>query len=718
MKLKKLFIIMIAAILGSSGSAAYSADNKFLSEAAKMVWEKYPEMFDATKEIPPKLMEKNDAVILAELNYLFMDFEYAQDATTRTFTRWFSIDRRMVKLNNERAVEEFSKHEFGHKEKASIDWYQFAGMEIGFGAKIHKPDGRVIPVDLSDAYDITEGKNDNKRNRIKKKIDISGLETGDVLDYFTIRREWVQEFDPPAFQYMINEKYPIMNLRIECNISPEITLDYKNYNGAPPFIQITTNKGRTILSQTFKDVPVIPNSLFIKDKRQLPFYYVRPLNCRSKIRRDFVERSAGVNGNLHPSFFFNQIAQRIAKVDFSNYEIRGKIMNLIKDYAKTKPDLTQKELLDIACLATLYVNVTDKKGRYDDFETALILADIVKKSPIDAKDASIAFINSRDNVPTKEICGWDMTSYGIKTGDNLYIIDTPAYLVPGEIPSVFYGEEGAAYPSDPQLIKPMSTPSLFKLPPNTSNDNTSVVNCEISICDGDNISVTGDISLKGDSKSLCSKFNGTMDILRETEKFFNLPDKKIFKPQKPIESSEIAIERINDAEKQLSSFLFSDADFNISQHKIVQRGLTPDNKIFKLEYNAKIPSVVSEAGDELIFPIGKFTGSNSRITGNERKRQMDIYLQSPYMERFNLKIKSPEGYKISEESLKAFSKNISNDIGLLIAQAITDQNGDVSVVVQQRFVYPTLDISAWQQMLDILDARADLTEAVIIFQRE
>ena len=70
MKLKKLFIILSAAILGSSGSAAYSADNKFLSEAAKIVWEKYPEMFDATKEIPPKLVEKNDAVILAELNYL------------------------------------------------------------------------------------------------------------------------------------------------------------------------------------------------------------------------------------------------------------------------------------------------------------------------------------------------------------------------------------------------------------------------------------------------------------------------------------------------------------------------------------------------------------------------------------------------------------------------------------------------------------------------
>ena len=150
---KTLLAVLIAAAPLLTAEAV--SDKKFFKKAAERVWSVRNELFDVSVEIPDSVKEGVSAVVLADYNFVDADYEYQQNlygAINRTKRCYWT--RRMVKLFDSKAVEDFSEFEFGQRERLDAEFYTYGGSDKAFGARIHKPGGEVTDVDLSQAVDM------------------------------------------------------------------------------------------------------------------------------------------------------------------------------------------------------------------------------------------------------------------------------------------------------------------------------------------------------------------------------------------------------------------------------------------------------------------------------------------------------------------------------------------------------------------------------------
>lgn len=212
-----------------------SADMKFFRKAAEKVWNTRPDLFDPHREIPDSLKEGVSAVIIGEYNYIYADYKASDDirgVETRSESELFT--RRMVKLLDSKAVEEFSKHEFGESSRLKVRFRKsLAEADHAFGARIYKPDGTMTEVDLSKAFVIDEGKKGGGKKGSSRIIDIPGLEPGDVLEYFSYQKCLVNELDLPKQRIMLSADYPVLDVVIEGIFDPRLTVEFRGYNGVP-----------------------------------------------------------------------------------------------------------------------------------------------------------------------------------------------------------------------------------------------------------------------------------------------------------------------------------------------------------------------------------------------------------------------------------------------------------------------------------------------------
>lgn len=89
----------------------------------------------------------------------------------------------MVRLLDQKAVEDYGDTEFGVKENIKYRGLQLYEAKDVFGARIHKPDGTVVEIDVPDnAIEVAHGKKADKGR--KYKIAIPGLAVGDILEQY------------------------------------------------------------------------------------------------------------------------------------------------------------------------------------------------------------------------------------------------------------------------------------------------------------------------------------------------------------------------------------------------------------------------------------------------------------------------------------------------------------------------------------------------------
>lgn len=704
--------VAMALLMWLAGTAA-AADTKYLKSVAQKVRAIHPEMFDATTPVPDSVARDHDAVIIAELDYVGADYENHANATRpRSITKRFVFTRKMVKILNAKGVEEMSQHEFGGGSKVNVEWIKLADFKNGFGATVHKPDGRVIEVDLSEAVNVTTGKADKKKNTVKSKIDIPGLEPGDVLDYFESRDEWLQEFDLDPVVNTIPSRYPVMKMKVEYVLHPGLTSDWHAYNGAPAFSRATDSKGHTVLTADFTDVPVVTDRKYMRDDRQIPFYHLNTLNFQSPYRKYITQRQPGVTSHLQGKYYINILARDIFSTDPASSGIGGAIMSLVRDYAKRNPEATPRDLRNIAWAAAHYVNRTHSSGGYGASAMSIILADALGKKPLMADSVRVALINPRSKVPIDAIPSTEEASFAVRAGGNLYLMSSPDCTAPGEIPAAYQGETGFAYPLSVETVHTVNIAEEFTAP--STKANAATVATTLAIGNLDDIHATGTVYLKGAAKSLAAGFNSEEEIDRSLEQILGIPAGKRYTPKTPYETAEEAQERILGIKTDLEGYLFADDDCKVESYDITSNGLNPQNPLYIVEFSAAMPAAVTRAGRELVLPVGKFAGDYRRLSGHDRERQTDIYLPWAGNERFTVSLDLPEGYTADPASLEALTSEVSNAVGSVVTQAVATDEGSVSLVVFQRLYHSFLPIGAWPMLLELLDARAAVADATLI----
>ena len=710
-------IICLLLILFGSEAAMGASDFKYNKKATEKVWSTRADLFDPSAEVSDSVRQGASAAILADYYNITANREYystPQSVTNRTRrVRW---NRRMVKLFDAKAVEEFSEHEFGNRVRLAVDWFTFGGSDNAFGARIHKPDGRLIDVDIKEAVAVLEGKKGKEKDAVSRKIAIPGLEPGDVLEYFDYTEEWLDDLDLPDVRIIPFDDYPVSKLVIEGDFSPELTVEYRAYNGFHNPERILNDKGRNRINLELFNIGTLSDKRYISSSRQLPFLRLSTLNNTSDYRYYPASvRRGGLYGNIAPGTIYRDIKYTLANVTYDD-GLQKKVRKIMGDFCKLNPEVKGHELVDAYWLAGEYVNATDDKGGYSDYGMAVMMSDLINKLGISDKEAMVGFVNSRESAPTKEVMSWHQPDFGMVIGDTIYMEKGNLGFIPGQLPGEYQGEEGAFFPGDRKLYTDRTMPLPFMISLSKSHENKFDVNGVVSLDPGRNIAkVRIDALASGASKAVTNGLTDKIEWAEAVENYLGIPEKQRFKDKKY--DAEARKEKLGEVKEKMAEMILCKGAVT-DELEVAQRGVVPGQENIKFTMSATVEECINEAGDEILFNIGKFVGDNVRLDGSQRDRQLDAYMFAPHQLSHDLRFELPAGYSIDKNSLDALQVAVNNKVGSYHATASVNDAGELELRVRERYKTNFIPLDQWQEVLDILDASAAYNDAVVVLKKD
>ena len=714
--MKRITLFLILASL--TPLLTMGADTKFFRKAAEKVWNTRPDLFDPYREIPDSLKEGVSAVIIGEYNYINADYKAFQDmrgVETRSESECFT--RRMVKLLDSKAVEEFYKHEFGESSRLKARFRKsLAESDHAFGARIYKPDGTMSEVDLSKAFVLDEGKKGGGKKGSSRIIDIPGLEPGDVLEYFSYQKSMMSELDLPKQRVVLSSEYPVLDIVVEGIFDPKLTVEFRGYNGVPKLDTSINGSGDYTAWLRGSNIPVLTDKRYVNEVREIPFYDFYILNNTSPYRfYPKYSRGGGLYQDPLPGTIFRDISLSLADANYDKSTLPGKIRKVIKDYRKAHPDATNEELQDMAWAAANYINTADKDQTASDYWLAIMMCDILKKEKI-AETAGVAFINPTTDVPTSEILNWRQPDFGILVDGRLYLGNSLESFLPGELPAVYQGQLCASYPGDRNKLWDITMPTIITTPVSKSGDNKITINSTVTIGEDNEAIVANDLTFTGATKNISGDFITVGNWMEAMEEYLGIDPSKRYKKK---EMDAVEYEKaLKESADDLYSKIYVGDDAEISNVKILEFGLTPEQPDFKLSFDAKVPELTSVAGDELIVKIGNLAGDNHRIEGVERERMVDIDFTAATQENYDITLNIPEGYDVDEKSMEALAMHVQSAVGLFATGAKKSDDGrSVTVSVRSRIQRPQISIAGWPSVLELTDAKAGFADAILVLKK-
>ena len=272
-----LIFLFSTGLLFAQDDATYAAKS---AELQKEIWGTTTPEFKATTV--PANLNKESAVVLAR------SFSLQRTSSNRikfmiitasgtTHTVKIRIFHERVKINDKVALEAFSSIEYQKKLDKTVNLLitRFTKTNSTYiGAKIIKPDGKEIIVNTSEEVLL---KNESKDK--EGKLAISGLEVGDILDYYISTNDIDETMQGDSFAendnlfYLVDE-YPVLYYSLNFQFNKKTQVRFVNANGAPALNQSTNDDGDQILSLELHNIPKYQNQLWTSPLRQYPYIEV------------------------------------------------------------------------------------------------------------------------------------------------------------------------------------------------------------------------------------------------------------------------------------------------------------------------------------------------------------------------------------------------------------------------------------------------------------
>lgn len=721
-QLSSRIVAIIAISLITAASTFAGIDKKYYEKIAQSIWNNTDtSIFDPKKEIPDSLTADNSAVIIAwttdiDVENVVQPSIYLPRNETNRLEKVMA-ERKMVKLLDDKGVELFSEHTFGAtgQIKATAILYE---LKSAFGARIYKPDGRMIEVDLSAAVEIGDGK--KGKDDKEYKIVIPGLEPGDVLDYFTYVDEWAEYSDLSADNIMLVAEHPILERRVRVATNPKMTVEYKGYNGVPEMSRYNNDKGNPETKLAIQNMPGVNSHLLTMPLRQLPFLRVQYINNTTNYMVAQHARRGGLHANLHPGIIMSEFTDYLKDMPYDT-PLTGRAQKAVKDYfVPAHPDASPRELTDALWLATRYHELTAKseKEKSGQMERALILTDLIRKFKIYPADSvAIGLITSRASVPTRDISAWNEASAVVKTPDALYITTPQMSFAPGEMPGLYKGETAVLYYGDRRDISRSTLAAEYTVPSKRSSENSTILRDIITINpDDDMVTAQASVELAGGYKSYGGNLTEKAEWVAEAEDFFNIPANK----RANIKDYDAVGRKkeISDALKSMMKDIYSTKPDSITSYEVKSRGIRPDETKMAFDVTSTFKGLVEPLGDDLNFAIGRLMGMPEPVKEHDRKRLIDVMYPFISQDIQQHTVKAPEGYAFDAASVEALSTTLNNVLGQFVVTAALNDAGDLEINVVVRTKIADIPLSHWPELLKMLDTMSAFGDASVVLTRK
>ncbi|MDL2303423.1 DUF3857 domain-containing protein, partial [Dysgonomonas sp. OttesenSCG-928-D17] len=341
--------------------------------------------------------------------------------------------RKMVKINDKAALDKFS--EISYKEEAEASGSMITSkFKTIVGVRIIKPDGIIKEVNVDEAVSVTEGKKDKEDH---KKLAISDLQVGDILDYFVQREGHADTENIPPIDFVFANEYPMMSYSVHCEIGNKLTTEYRCVNGAPDFTVSTNDNEDIVLDVQKKDISKMEGmERWTSPYREFPMIRMAVLNNRSKeIWKPKSARKNGLHKDVPSATIFEDAGSQILDNYIGFYmgmkEASKKIADQTKNYKKENPSHTKEELAEFVYDAVQYNLFKEAPYYLTPSNFVNTVNYYLKQNKIDYK---AGMVTSKYSARKNEVVNMDDITYLTVVNDNKQIFTfDPIFTIAGEV---------------------------------------------------------------------------------------------------------------------------------------------------------------------------------------------------------------------------------------------------------------------------------------------
>jgi len=645
-----------------------------------------------------------------------------------------------VKINDKVALENYSTLEYQKilDKTVSLLITRFKNTHNTFiGAKIIKPDGKEVIVNTGEEV-LTKDESKDKQG----KLAISGLQVGDILDYYVTNVEVTETGTSSTYNsndniFVFADEYPILYYSIDLQFNKKLNVRHIYANGAPHFEENRNNDGDLLLSLKARNIPKYQSQLWTSSLRQYPYIELASAynDSRDKIidKNGFDERTAMLEANkmLFEELFaemnsnYESFEKGLKNAFGSNRNFKNapldSVVQLLYNQWKYKTfDFYYKEDFDDIPA----INYRSAVSRSNVIDLCFILNDL-------KIDFDILLVSSRNNSTLDNAFNFDDFDAMIRvnSAQPLYLCFDDAVNHFNEIPVRFQGEKA--------IVLRAKKKNNFKyefteggeeaLPVAAADNNFISEDIKVSLIQpaGQKLRIERDVKKGGslqhdDQKQLISTFDIDESIAEAGKaegigtRFRNYKDRDIY--INGLQSS--ADKAKTDLDKNFTSEIKANFDQDpqqVSDCKIINMGLKEASPILEYSATFMIDNMVKKAGNNYIVSMGKLTGNFLTLEEKDKKRTVDVYMPAARSFKYNIVFNIPPGFNVKGAEEMNIKK--SNKAGSFTSTATVNGN-TLTISVARVYNHNFEKAADWPLLVDIINTASDFNTKKILLEKK
>jgi len=705
------------------------AQDKAKAEIKESFWGK-DDAYKKSNTIPDKWKNESAVVIYKNENYDFHKF--GQNVT------YISSVRKRIKLLDQAAVTEFSEFSFKDRFMSSKGggWTFKKGTNV-IGIKVVKSDGTEREINVAEEAVTTDD---------QKKIAISNLEVGDIIDFYyhstePFKSKFQYGFEP--VEQTLGDDYPIMNMKITFRTENDFFVNFATYNGAPELKQVPSedsSERRYELVATDIEKNDFPRWFY--PLAELPCYKFQVYFARSgkfeelataylPEKEDIIKKSVSKEEilNYYESKFrpygdIGDIKDFLKKKTFKNNAEKVREV-----YYYTRHAYYTRYIEAFIADDTKIINPYEVYGYYKNPVFLRSEREFINHFMVFLKDQKLDYdiivATPRVNGTIQDLLIENNASVMLRvnTEEPVYLQFFTPYTNADQINYTI--EDTDAYVLKISKGKRVTDIETVKLPASAYKDNFTkeVVNVTLST-DLNTVNVKRQSSLFGHNKD--HEQDDKMyffDYVYEdygkygTEQLIDLVRNKKRKEQYGKEFDALKAKLKDKQKKEFEESAESEFGFEIEDHKLEITSTGRFGKAtpftFDDEFNVK-NNLIKKAGANYVFEIGKLIGEQTDIEEKELKRTNNIYIAFPRSFEEEITMTIPDGYTVT--GLDKLNKKVENATGGFVSTATVEGNM-LKVKAYKYYTRSYQPNSNWKDMVAFLDAAYQFTQEKVLLKK-
>lgn len=714
--------ILLFLLVFTGGIAA--AQNK--QEIKEMFWGK-DDPYKKAMTVPDKW--KNESAVVLCKNEIHDFHKFGMNVT------YVSAGRKRVKLLDQAAVSEFSEFSFRDRfySRRGFSWKQATNI---LGIKVVKPDGSEREINIDEEAVTADD---------KKKIAISNLEVGDIIDIYYHSTEPFKsalEYGFAPVETTLGDSYPIVDFKLVLRTENDFFVNFASYNGAPELKEVSEKgKSKRVYELVAHDIEKDDFPRWFYPLVELPSYKFQVFFARSG---KFEERASAFLPEKE-----SIVKQNVSKDDVMKYYVSkftpAYSMAPLKDFLKQNHFESRAEKVKAVyyyarhAFYTRYVEaaVTDEAKiinypyvLYQDnpifFRTETDFVNFFMMFLKNEKiDYDIVVATPRENGPIKDLLLENnaVVLLRVDTEEPVYLQFFSPFRNADQVNYTI--ENSDAYLLKVSKMKKVTDIETVKLPASTPEDNKSTEKLDIKIApDFSAVNISRESSHYGHNKDNEQDdklyfFDYTYEDYKKygTETITDRISKKKEKERVTKEFDALINKAKEKQQKEFKESAEEEFGLKVEDHsvKVVSTGrfgkATP--LTFSESFSIK-EDLIKRAGNNYTLEVGKLIGQQVNLEDKEMKRKDNIFFSFPRSFEEELSITIPEGYTIA--GLDKLNKNVQNSSGGFTSTAVL--NGNI-LTVKTRKVYKSYFEPAanWSNIVAFVEAAYQFTQEKVLLKK-